>query len=267
MTRWRRWKQRHVEGRRCIPYRPNRRLRGGRHAQRKHDLGQCAVGYPTYNRIADGDTNITWEISPDNGKTWFAAGSTADKTYMIRGNPTTPQFETVLDIGCRNTIGARIRTDPSLIVKGIWDVFSPTTGVGTNKGVTNVDGKVMTYWGPLARGANTIGAMFGMSPYSSLPALMSTADGRCGAWAELLQYVLFDQGIEAWKVSVDPAQALKPTTGESTPILKVNPLLPGQGNSAPQYYFTDHAVVELTGRDLATGTEYRSLTQIIRAVL
>jgi hypothetical protein len=174
--------------------------------------------------------------------------------------------ETLFNLGCRNAKG--LGSSAQAVVDAIYEDFTDRNVQRVKPSTGNLDGLKMTYWGnPLLESFDTL-------------ALLSNADGKCGAWARFFTDVLRSQGIDAEVTSLKapfPTSQLQAAIQTEYPnwsgryllnslnqpvaypaILVKNwqitgkPFAPidlngvaAQGDQAnPQAYFTDHAVVE-----------------------
>ena len=214
---------------------------------------------PIKSTVYRGQADIEWMVSPDNQVTWISAGDTNDKAYVTLDNPdgtaangdavidsagqpdtSAPVAaipETVLDIGCRSAAGA---TTSATILADIWPAFAAPAAAPPE--VTNVRGKVMTYWGsPFGPTDGNPAAAFTAS------GLLQFNTGRCGGWSRLLVAVLAAQRITAKFVTITVPPVSLTGWGPSTTNFFVTPSLPAQGTPKPFNYFPDHAVVVLSG--------------------
>ena len=203
---------------------------------------------------------LTWSISKDNGKTWIFAGTSDNRLYVTLGNPGSKQ-ESIFDIASRNLSGEM--TDKSQIVDTIWSAFKgPMPGLHrkVRDGHNQTDNKEMKYW---PEGFNTPGNF-------TAPALISSGEGRCGSWADLLIQALNVHGITSTNEGITPPQWVPAGYTAKSPWNSFNPWWlcvdgshPGQGNATPTVSapdqgiglptrFNDHAVVRITNPAAST---------------
>jgi hypothetical protein len=176
--------------------------------------------------------------------------------------------ETLFNLGCRNAKG--LGSAAQAVVDAIYNDFKDRDVQRVKFSSGTLDGVKMAYW----NNPQTI--------VDSTTGLLSTGDGRCGAWAQLFTDVLRSQGIDAQLTGFfapmpnrqlfDAIQAKYPNyQGEITinlgnalqpqPLILVknwnianefapidNQGIEGQGSPNPKGRFTDHAVVEYGGK-------------------
>ena len=202
-------------------------------------------------KVMDTSADATWKVSFDRGKSWLAIGKSSNKLYVIGGAPTTPQYQTVLDVGCRSANGL---SDTAAVVGALWKTFQSLV-------IKNAGGTVLTYWTTSSPNPEP----------QDLAGLMRTADGSCLAWAQFLKACLEAQGaagtqlIEVYdKHDRNPttggflvgASAWKfPATGSSGdaifPYLRNDILqiakIPAQGTPDSPIAFFNHTIVKYSG--------------------
>ena len=217
---------------------------------------------------------IRWEASLNGGKTWVPAGNSGNRMYVTLADPVSDAapFETVLEIGARNADG---QSDAADAVARIWNDFKiPFPGVKrkVRDGYNRPDDKEMTYWGTPGTACLTMEQMLASA----------SGDGKCEAWARLLQRVLQNLGVSGPKVlqvtsiyqndskvvttpTGDPRggmyiqiwTAINPTAAAANcapftyvfgPKFTDQQGMPGQGNFNPVSTFLEHFIVEYGGK-------------------
>lgn len=193
------------------------------------------------NVIAKGVLTINWTITHLGQE----KGYKSDHPTYVTGAPASGQFETVLDVGCRNATGLRPADTGDLeplvksqeVVDAIWRDFADNS-------VAAADGTIMQY----AHDA----------PRFETADLVRDKKGTCGAWARFLVDVLTAQGVSATSHEVEPSDPGIPdhtladrpgVPGERGGQLRVNPG-PAQGSAGANYphrEFEDHRIVKVQG--------------------
>jgi hypothetical protein len=196
--------------------------------------------------ILNGQMNLNWRISTDGGVSYFDAGASQNHLY-VTGAEAPEEFETVLDISCRNASGKSPDTIAGQreIVDAIWgDFAAPATGVPE---VKNVRDEVMTYY---ANGYATIGGGFEQ--------LVKNGDGRCGGWGQLLHRAFGVAGVPTSYTGVFPLDWPVPPPDPAWGagwVFEERELgifeQPGQGKASPVRRFEDHAIVAWVFQDEA----------------
>ena len=183
---------------------------------------------------------INWFFSIDGGGTWLYAGKSDNQCYITLSSPKTEILHTTIDIGCRNAIG---ETLPDRVVPKIWKEFE-------DRVVPRIsDGQILVYY---------------RTPYNEscsfdVRGLLSSADGRCGAWARFFRDCIKVQGISGavvkqimpahdglqahslWVKNQDISKLTLAPPTLPTPLLGI----PGQGSGDPSAsVFLDHAIVQ-----------------------
>jgi hypothetical protein len=222
---------------------------------------------------------LSWEVEVNDKDHWCEAGDTANLTYVTLSPPGTPKRqETLFDLACRNAAGNTL-DDPA--VGAIWADFIPDAD-----GIPRIfrvlpPGSVgppapMTYY------ADSVTPYSPITNPNGVDALLSTGNGRCGSYQQLLEHVLLVQGIVSTPVTVfaptggaggiaaakadyqatygvDPDTVytggirdvffVKNWTLSATNRWTVTDLagVPGQGNADPIGIFGDHALIEYGG--------------------
>jgi hypothetical protein len=124
--------------------------------------------------------SISWKVSLDNGQSFQSVGTMNAVLYDVNKQLFEP-YQTELKIATEAGAGLsaeQITDDPQGMAEQIFNVGFESLNV------QRVDGEVLTYyenWIPPA-----------IYDYGQL---ITSADGRCGNWANLLQEVLIDDGI------------------------------------------------------------------------
>lgn len=215
---------------------------------------------------------INWEISIGSSG-WCAIGSTKHTVYITMADPIKTAMglmrETLFNLGCRNAKGkgSAVQT----VVDAIYDDFKDRDVQKVKPSSGTLDGTGMKYWNnPPTAGFLTTD-------------LLSSGDGRCGAWTRIFTDVLRSQGIDAQITAfyapnpnlqtLGPAILAKyPNYQGQITYLFGNPPQPAslilvkawnignefapiddqgiaaQSNPNPQAYFGDHFVVEYGGK-------------------
>lgn len=219
---------------------------------------------------------LSWQVEVNNKGHWCVAGETAHRTYVTLGIPaTTMRQETLFDIGCQNADGQTVEKPA---VAAIWSDFLPDTdGIPRlfrvlPPGATGPPSP-MTYY---ADSANPYGTC------NTIEELLTTGDGRCGAFQELMYFVLQVQGIASTRKEVHAPTGVTggvaaakadhiAVYGTDPDIIYTGSIrdvffvrrwtlstatrwsvtdlsgVPGQGNDDPIGIFEDHALVEYDG--------------------
>lgn len=213
---------------------------------------------------------IEWQYSyngdPQNGP-WTTAGTSTNRVYVVLAQPAPLKFqnntvnsnyETVLDISCRNAKGKSQEAD---VVSAIYNGdFAANAGSGVRRkqsdGYNNADNINMHYYRPGSHDFNV--------PIT-MAAMLSSTDGvgNCLAWAELFLATLRVQGItnggivrvvpissydhdflvNNWQFNGMGTQNHAPYLWlEGTDCLD-EPGVAGQGNPDPDAWFGRHWVV------------------------
>jgi hypothetical protein len=210
------------------------------------------------------NVQVTWSVSHDS-EAWEDAGTSTHEIYFTRGTPQAGLAqETLFWVACSACHGKSADED---IIDGIWSKFS------SGSGPTNLcrrDGTPMKYWGEKALiNAST-------SLYFSASELLADADGKCGAWAQLLTSSMQVQKIKSVDTSIEPINKnegflIKNYTPKNIPTSSLaypyaffwsmeeysaypgnHPALidetgvPGQNISNPTSTFADHALVRVS---------------------
>jgi hypothetical protein len=138
----------------------------------------------------------------------------------------------------------------------VKDIYSDFVANAAN-GVANVSGTNMTYWGKQATSAGI--------PATQVQYLLANEDGRCGAWAGLLDYILKFQGLTSSVKNLEPILPATYVDGYGYTItydqnyselyvkntdMSVRPPnenvpvgISGQGNPNPKKDFLNHALI------------------------
>jgi hypothetical protein len=161
-------------------------------------------------------------------------GKSVNRLY-ITGGDAVGELETVLRIGCDGAHGKKPVADSErdAVAESIWGVFA------TRKVRRAADDEILKYWGA---GADT-------PDYFTKASLVRHADGRCQAWAELMQQALRAQGVTdsilAGVVPLDWPLPPMPEGWEFRSRGFIVKLAPAQGLEGDQTYraFPDHAVI------------------------
>ena len=225
-----------------------------------------------YNAEDNTAFKIDWEISIGSSA-WRALGSTNHTVYITMADPIKTAAglmrETLFNIGCRNAKGMGSVTQA--VVDAIYDDFRDMNVQKVKPSSGTLDGIGMMYWNdPPTAGFATAD-------------LLSSGDGRCGAWTRMFTDVLRSQGIDAQitafyaplpnlQMIIPAIQAKYPNyQGQITvefgnpaqpqPLILVKnwdlgnnfaPIdsqgIPAQTNANPQAFFGDHVVVEFGGK-------------------
>jgi hypothetical protein len=139
---------------------------------------------------------IDWQVSLDNGNTWYDAGTSANKVYVTLNDPTCPTlFHTVVWLACSKT-GA---TDANTAVANTWSLF----GGSGPANITTWNGKLLYYYKANCGWANSA------TDTTSLLASANTANawaghGQCGSFANLLIDSLAANGINSDFTTASP---------------------------------------------------------------
>ena len=177
---------------------------------------------------------LDWMVSNNGGKTWVSAGATHNRVYVAGGNPTGSQLlETVLNTGCSAAAG---QNTYNAVVNSIWATFQ-------TKHITEIDGRLMHYWGQYA----SIEPPPVNSDDFSTSGLIQQADGRCDSWAHFLEDVWGAQGVSSHVWGIYPVGA-NPPGGSNFRLIGFDvKTKTAQGGEASRTDFADHAVVRLSG--------------------
>ena len=170
---------------------------------------------------------IDWTLTRNGDSVHY--GTTKNTIYVTAGGKS-PQFETVLLVGCQ---GGKEGDTPSPddIIAGIWSEFASRT-------IDDAEGNLLHYWGVSTA-----------TPWTTTAALLKQYDGTCSAWAAFFRDVLAAQGIAATVFKIVPViPDNDPNGGLSVPDTKESSLvvykaLQGQGGDPSRNLFTDHKVV------------------------
>ncbi len=228
---------------------------------------------PLSNVIDKQYATFDWEMSTDNGSTWFYLGENQNEIY-VTGAPASGAFETVLDLCCDGAKGLNPDTQQTSVVSGIWGKFSSGSGPAN---VHRVDGTALTYYGSVnTQSINTA-------------SLLGSGDGQCGAWALFFADTLKCSGVTGVHyVTVRPGIvgatgflignwvfSGNGTSGDSAfPYLQTEVTystnhIPGQNNDDPLAMFENHQVLRIseTYYDPSYGKTYSTLQQMDAAVI
>lgn len=208
---------------------------------------------------------IDWQISVGSSG-WCAIGSTKHTLYITMADPiktaTGLMRETLFNLGCRNANGKGATAQA--VVDAIYNDFKDRDVQKVKPSSGTVDGNGMKYWNnPPTAGFTTEG-------------LLSSGDGRCGAWTRMFTDVLRTQGIDAQVMGFfapgPPPQNLQADIQTHFPnyvgqvnfqglifvknwTIGANPFsptddqgIPAQSNANPQAFFGDHFLVEYGGQ-------------------
>lgn len=140
--------------------------------------------------------HLEWDVSFNNGDTWFPIGNTTHEVYVTLDDPASPSVKvhTFFDIAVRSALGA---TTAEQMIDLVWQEFA-------DREVDDRNGWVMGYY----RGVHCPSDCTVYDPYN----LIITGDGQCGSWAHLFAQCLDLHGTaEINWVTVEPdASALPP---------------------------------------------------------
>jgi hypothetical protein len=206
--------------------------------------------------ISKSDLAINWNITytgQDGKLDTETAPTTTDTLYVNGSTASDSQYETVLDVGCRNANG--LRPDPSSaanpdnlgVLNAIWKDFS-------TKQIVDVQGNKMSYWNPAPR----------VPLDDSVGFLLANHHGACGSWTRFLRDVLKAQGLAAQVRAVSPPLVTKgvlttPRQVQATDIAVVpapaqgdptsnyvngNPDMKFGNSNVPASWFSNHALIE-----------------------
>ncbi len=203
---------------------------------------KCGADFKSQVDIAD-PLKIDWYFMPQGETEWSEAGRSQNQLYLTYDDPdpSITLYHTLLDIGCRNAHG---QTTSSACITTIWSEF-------TDLVVRRIDGTQMTYWGPYAQDHGVF----------TTAGLLEHADGRCGAWANMLVDTFRTQGIQSSSFRGIITKDTPRGTGFG---FDVRSSIPAQGNEHPHNTFTDgHAVVVVgtTIYDPSYGVQRASLIE------
>ena len=223
----------------------------------------------------------------DGGRTWNQVGRSENRVYVTLSEPALNSvdppfsyevFETALEVGSRNAIGARTTRE---VIDGVWEDFKgPLPGVlrKTMNGLNEPDGLEMKYWldnadpetSP-AFGCQSVGEMLTPEPEQDILAGV----GTCRSRSQLMHEVIGSQGIDTGTLMrVFPEPDVFPDLGRVGILVKnwefngdgnstgvcpgfthvngvdLNDLegLPGQGVGNPPAFFNQHFIVLVGGR-------------------
>ena len=208
---------------------------------------------------------IEWLISLDSGLSWLPIATSRNKAYLTLEKPkTSPLYETLLYLGCKNAHG---ESTAAKVAAGAWLDFS-------KRNLSRVDGTQLRYWWKHSSG---------VQPYQELaPFLKPDSDpdkngnGACGAFSKLFKETLRAMGlggpkligvtsiykndasnkpgtllVKRWRFGqpLNPslASVLKPFTHRTIRIFP-EAGAPGQGNADPFSVFDNHYIVRYNGR-------------------
>mgnify|MGYP000911337328 FL=1 len=196
------------------------------------------------------DFNVGWMFQfAGESQALRGAGAQKNDLYATYQGALTGQYHTVIHLGSHFASG---RSTLTTVIDAIWTNFE-------GLGVTTHDGQALHYYGldpylappppvPISPNQPSLARQFNVG---SVEQLLIYKDGKCGAWAHLLDDVFEAQGIvsDRKKFVVDPAQ-VTPPNGEQL-LLRVDAGLAGQNTGSPkETIWPDHVVV------LCNGTYY-----------
>ena len=145
---------------------------------------------------------ISWEVSGDGGETWYAAGASDNRLFLLLYSPSGPYstlYETVAWISCRGAAGA---TTPAQVYLGSWSQF---TGLAVRRkpmdGYNLLDSAALYYWATLSPN-QTLGDL--------LKDRIAWHDGSCCAWAQFLIACGNVHGVSSDYVMVTPNLTVNP---------------------------------------------------------
>lgn len=206
--------------------------------------------------------SLDWEISLNDGQNWLKAATTKHGVCLTLKDPLTStslRQESLAVIGCRNADG---QSSDQQTVDKIFDDFTDLSvaKVGSNT--------AMIYWGTWAKSEE---AKTETPSCFDAAGLLQHGDGRCGAWAELLNNLIMFQGITGSQEQTITTKSTYPVLIGSGFLVKnwaiwQNPIqdlygVAGQGNENPQAAFDNHAVVTFSSKiyDPSYGKIFASL--------
>lgn len=153
---------------------------------------KCDQPFVTADVIQEGtDENVEWWVTTNGSTHIYVAGDSDMHKYGVYSDPSNPTerlLHTALDISCAAGNGMKLTSNEEKIafVDALYAKFQPKV-VGDAPSVRNVAGKEMSYWqhqGPTTK------------PSYSTQKLVSTGDGRCGAWCNLFLDCVRVQGSD-----------------------------------------------------------------------
>ncbi len=139
-----------------------------------------------YNTITCKDIRIRWKLVHKSNGSIIDIGETKHHLYVIRGSVTKP-YHTLAEFGCS---AARGLSSQSAIIDAIWEK------IRLLRVVREDGGDAFKYWGPFSRTYNVADAM----------SLIQYRDGRCPAWADLVNQLFLIQGVASESISVKPKE-------------------------------------------------------------
>ena len=219
---------------------------------------------------ADGDPitplKIEWKVKIGDAplatfaKTRHTLYLTYDDPKKTNKGTTDIREETLFYIGCRYAPAAA--SGQQAVVDAVFNHFKTLNVQRVKKSTATPDGNAMTYWK-------------GLNPPADTKGLLSSGDGKCGAWARFFVDVLRAQGIDsdlrtitppahgpaqqaaliadikaAFGVSqtgdmVEQALYVKNWDLSAGPFFATDEIgIPGQGNNNPHSAFKDHSLVK-----------------------
>lgn len=139
------------------------------------------------NMIQKCELSISWEMSYNGISDWINLDESTHQVYITRGGevPSDVQkpYHTVLDVSCGQANG--MTGSEQDIVDKIWEAFGQKNGAFP--GIERAgDGHILTYY----ENPN------GSSCAGDLGGLLTTGDGKCGAWREFLLQCIRVQNID-----------------------------------------------------------------------
>ena len=210
---------------------------------------------------------LKWEAQVNTGP-WLNAGVSADRVYVTMDRPRKfgqgpweSDYESVLEISCRNAKGLAVE---ATIVNSIWSDFKSNVAAGVKRktmdGYGRPDGVNMKYWFNRLR----------VRPPQLMIEMIKdpNGNGSCIAWSELFLGTIRAQGFTQGAIYEINSTAVAPFTADRSFLIKnwtftgagasgnanypytegvdakSGSLVPAQGNASSPPTFLNHFIVE-----------------------
>jgi cytoskeletal protein CcmA (bactofilin family) len=183
--------------------------------------------------------NFKWEVSFDEGKKWFDAGTSSNQMYVTLGKPDAA-YHIIVHLATKNLKGLK-KDAPQAIVNAVWAEFSDRA---IYRAKDEQQTTKMTYWGAFCHNPATTKSD---PPDCFKPkGIPVRGDARCEGWQEFFVEVLRTQGVNAVKIFVTAKPQTDFATGQayvSGIVVRNNPV---QGNAPnPPVDFNGHAIIRV----------------------